>query len=226
MQIDHGAGSQNDKIMEDPAKKLPSLMSLKIDNPDDEKKTDPSEVVLPKALEDVLALKTQRAIELGGDETTVTLTERNVTANTSSSGGGNVISAEYADVDAFSEDETDLQLTLGGTKHEGKLDKNKRKKKRKKQNKLLRRQQQNEQELKKNEENGVEKEEKDDVKEENDVENVEIEYVPEKVTIADLAPMYRQFYRVFEIFKLENKPKEQLNADASVSIVFFTFRLL
>lgn len=32
-------------------------------------------------------------------------------------------------------------------------------------------------------------------------------YVPEKITIADLAPMYRQFYRVFEIFKLENKPK-------------------
>lgn len=32
-------------------------------------------------------------------------------------------------------------------------------------------------------------------------------YVPEKITVADLAPMYRQFYRVFEIFKLENKPK-------------------
>lgn len=31
--------------------------------------------------------------------------------------------------------------------------------------------------------------------------------MPEKITIADLAPMYRQFYRVFEIFKLENKPK-------------------
>ncbi|XP_055609263.1 splicing factor 3B subunit 2 isoform X2 [Uranotaenia lowii] len=38
--------------------------------------------------------------------------------------------------------------------------------------------------------------------------DVEIEYVPEKITIADLAPMYRQFYRVFEIFKLETKLKE------------------
>lgn len=52
---------------------------------------------------------------------------------------------------------------------------------------------------------------------ENELERVEIEYVPEKVTIADLAPMYRQFYRVFEIFKLEAKPKEQAKADTTES---------
>lgn len=33
-------------------------------------------------------------------------------------------------------------------------------------------------------------------------------YVPERITIADLAPMYRQYYRIFEIFKVENKPKQ------------------
>ncbi|XP_035785153.1 splicing factor 3B subunit 2-like isoform X2 [Anopheles albimanus] len=40
------------------------------------------------------------------------------------------------------------------------------------------------------------------------VEDVEIEYIPEKITIADLGPLYRQFYRVFEIFKLDTKPKD------------------
>uniref|UniRef100_A0A4Y0BF61 PSP proline-rich domain-containing protein n=1 Tax=Anopheles funestus TaxID=62324 RepID=A0A4Y0BF61_ANOFN len=42
--------------------------------------------------------------------------------------------------------------------------------------------------------------------------DVEIEYVPEKVTIADLGPMYRQFYRVFEIFKLDTKSKETVKS--------------
>uniref|UniRef100_A0A182PL90 PSP proline-rich domain-containing protein n=1 Tax=Anopheles epiroticus TaxID=199890 RepID=A0A182PL90_9DIPT len=42
--------------------------------------------------------------------------------------------------------------------------------------------------------------------------DVEIEYVPEKVTIADLGPMYRQFYRVFEIFKLDTKAKETVKS--------------
>ncbi|XP_053664829.1 splicing factor 3B subunit 2 [Anopheles marshallii] len=42
--------------------------------------------------------------------------------------------------------------------------------------------------------------------------DVEIEYVPEKVTIADLGPMYRQFYRVFEIFKLDTKSKEAVKS--------------
>uniref|UniRef100_A0A2M4BCS8 Putative splicing factor 3b subunit 2 n=1 Tax=Anopheles marajoara TaxID=58244 RepID=A0A2M4BCS8_9DIPT len=44
------------------------------------------------------------------------------------------------------------------------------------------------------------------------VEDVEIEYVPEKITIADLGPLYRQFYRVFEIFKLDTKPKDTARA--------------
>uniref|UniRef100_A0A2M4ABI4 Putative splicing factor 3b subunit 2 n=1 Tax=Anopheles triannulatus TaxID=58253 RepID=A0A2M4ABI4_9DIPT len=44
------------------------------------------------------------------------------------------------------------------------------------------------------------------------VDDVEIEYVPEKITIADLGPLYRQFYRVFEIFKLDTKPKDTVRA--------------
>lgn len=35
--------------------------------------------------------------------------------------------------------------------------------------------------------------------------DVQVEYVPDKITVADLAPMYRQFYRVFELFKLEDR---------------------
>lgn len=45
---------------------LPSLLSLKVDPPEDlSEENPPAEVVLPQALEEVLALKTQRALELG-----------------------------------------------------------------------------------------------------------------------------------------------------------------
>lgn len=56
--------------------KIPSLMSLQLDKPDDTindaKKLPPvtniSDLVLPKALEDVLAFKDQRVAELGENE--------------------------------------------------------------------------------------------------------------------------------------------------------------
>lgn len=45
---------------------LPSLLSLKLDLPEGmAEENTVSEVVLPQALEEVLALKTQRALELG-----------------------------------------------------------------------------------------------------------------------------------------------------------------
>lgn len=56
-------------------KQLPSLLSLKVDPPEHLVEGGNSEVVLPQALEEVLALKNQRALELGteidgGSETT------------------------------------------------------------------------------------------------------------------------------------------------------------
>ncbi|XP_033151396.1 splicing factor 3B subunit 2 [Drosophila mauritiana] len=198
----------------------------------------PGELVLPKALEDVLALKDQRAAEFTVD------------ADSQGGSGGATQDGDEADVGEDSEEDADNQVNGSASQKPGKQSKaerNKKKKKRKKQNRKIRhqiefeRQQQlaqaeeNEAEAKDSEtkaqgsedEQVAEKEKKDKRKEsrskrrkdrgdekdtdkkasEANDENVTIEYVPEKITIADLAPMYRQFYRVFEIFKLENKPK-------------------
>ncbi|XP_032583428.1 splicing factor 3B subunit 2 [Drosophila sechellia] len=198
----------------------------------------PGELVLPKALEDVLALKDQRAAEFTVD------------ADSQGGSGGATQDGDEADVGEDSEEDADNQVNGSASQKPGKQSKaerNKKKKKRKKQNRKIRhqiefeRQQQlaqaeeNEPEAKDSEtkaqgsedEQVAEKEKKDKRKEsrskrrkdrgdekdtdkkagEANDENVTIEYVPEKITIADLAPMYRQFYRVFEIFKLENKPK-------------------
>ncbi|KAI8042417.1 splicing factor 3B subunit 2 [Drosophila gunungcola] len=200
-----------------------------------------AELVLPKALEDVLALKDQRAAEFTVD------------ADSQGGSGGATQDGDDADVGEDSEEDADNLVNGGGGEKAGKQSKaerNKKKKKRKKLNKKIRhqlefeRQQQlaqadeheaADQEAKEPEtkapgsgdEQVAEKEKKDkhkdsrskrkkdrsDEKEkdkkagESNEGDVTIEYVPEKITIADLAPMYRQFYRVFEIFKLENKPK-------------------
>lgn len=49
-------------------KQLPSLMDLKVDPPKQGDSEGTTEVVLPQVLEDVLALKNQRALELGTEE--------------------------------------------------------------------------------------------------------------------------------------------------------------
>lgn len=178
--------------VEDPAnKKLPPpLMSLKIDKPGVNEK---AELVLPKALEDALALTTQR-IQLND-----TPAQQNLQS-----------SQDFYDIDDDSDEEQGQQQAVS-VKSGSRVDKNRKKKKRKKQNRQKRiTQQQEDQENKAEDENFIEPEEKETPskkKGQNDDE-VEIEYVPERITVADLAPMYRQFYRVFEIFKLENKPKE------------------
>lgn len=177
---------------EDPAKKKlpPPLMSLKIDKPGSNEKT---ELVLPKALEDALALTTQR-IQL--NETTQNNQQDNPDF--------------YNDIDDDSDEDQGVAQPVS-SKSGSRVDKNKKKKKRKKQNRQKRlaqmqENQENRDEQEKVTEN-VEKE-KSSSKKKSETDEVEIEYVPERITVADLAPMYRQFYRVFEIFKLENKPKE------------------
>ncbi|KAH8241125.1 hypothetical protein KR026_012577, partial [Drosophila bipectinata] len=200
----------------------------------------PEELVLPKALEDVLALKDQRVAEYNVDGD-----------SQGGSGGAGGVDGEDADVGEDSDDDAENQVNGGGGAKPGKqskAEKNKKKKKRKKQNKRIRQQLEHErqQQLAQLDENETaeqvveevkapgsadeepsEKDKKEKHREsrskkkkdrsddkdkdkkaaEATDENVTIEYVPEKITIADLAPMYRQFYRVFEIFKLENKPK-------------------
>ncbi|XP_030383498.1 splicing factor 3B subunit 2 [Scaptodrosophila lebanonensis] len=209
----------------------------------DEKNT--TELVLPKALEDVLALKDQRVAELDDVGSIGDL----------QAGTGALHDGDFADVGEDSEDDGEHTLNGGGAEKSGKqskAEKNKKKKRRKKLNKKLRHQLENERQQARALENGasaeqeateqpeneaevknaadgddaeqpVAKEKKDKHKDkrgrkkkeredktkqsDNKEDDVTIEYVPEKITIADLAPMYRQFYRVFEIFKLENKPK-------------------
>lgn len=185
------------------AHSLPPLMSVKVDKPDEVKgnNQNPSEVVLPKALEDVFAFKDQLADELGrGDGEIPIETDRTVSRPLTG-----VISTDYADADAESDDDEEVPSITSSAKSKGqhRLDKNKKKKQRKKQNKKNRQNkpQQNEEKITNGEEKTTEKTSNNST-----VDDVAIEYVPEKITVADLAPMYRQFYRVFELFKLDEKP--------------------
>lgn len=64
---------------------LPSLLSLKVTPPEElEEGNTTTEVVLPQALEEVLALKTQRALELG-TETVPNVVDQQIEAEKESS---------------------------------------------------------------------------------------------------------------------------------------------
>jgi splicing factor 3B subunit 2 len=173
--------------MEDPAKKsLPTplpLMSLVIDKPGVVENKD---LVLPKALEDVLARSTQR-IQINEDPQQPT-------------------DQDFFELDEES-DEEQTTNNQNNNKPSSRADKNRKKKQRKKQSRKKKLESKNtENQENKPVEEVVEKEKTSEKTDEKD--DVDVEYVPEKITVADLAPMYRQFYRVFEIFKLENKPKD------------------
>lgn len=186
---------------------LPSLMSMKVDKPDDMKNKSPSEVVLPKALEDVFAFKDQLAGELGrtDGELPVDVTEKN------QKNLQGVISNEYGDVDGDSDDDELQTVEHVASKVQNRLDKNKKKKRRKKQNRQKRQTSHRD-----NEEKRFDKVVENDKEKNGSTDDVTIEYVPDKITVAELAPMYRQFYRVFEIFKLEDKPTAQQLANAAL----------
>lgn len=195
---------------EEEKKTIPSLMSLKLDKPDDDdnnKKS--SDVILPKALEDVLAFKDQRVLELGADETSPVLDKNGHNAS------AGMISTEYGDADESDDEETTAGLPPPPviSKVEGRLEKNRLKKKRKKNNRQKRNAEQRDADLRKSDD--FEKPEKEE-KIIDSNEDVNIEYVQEKITIAELAPMYRQFYRVFELFKIEEIKAELKNADSLI----------
>lgn len=192
--------------------KIPSLMSLQLDKPDDsiidmkkpQSVTNIADLILPKALEDVLAFKDQRVAELGENEPSNEALQKPVQQIIPAG----VISTEYGDADIDSEDEETGPLTIPiVSKVEGKLEKNRRKKKRKKQNRQKRMAEQ------RDDKKYDDEDDKDESIEavENDDEIVPIEYIPEKITVAELAPMYRQFYRVFELFKIDTKSTESRN---------------
>lgn len=178
-------------VVDDPNKKSltgapPPLMSLVIDKPGVNEKT---EVVLPKALEDVLARSTQR----------IQLNEEPLQQQQSQ---------DFDDIDDESDEEQMFSEQNNG-KSSSQAEKNRKKKQRKKQNRK-KRSENNRSEAPVSEEKSVERKSTDNhhATEKSSDQGVDVEYVPEKITVADLAPMYRQFYRVFELFKHENKLKD------------------
>ncbi|KFB36084.1 hypothetical protein ZHAS_00003118 [Anopheles sinensis] len=123
----------------------PSLMSLEVENPDEIEKRQ-AELVLPKALEDVLALKTIRAQQLGAEDTLDSPGAVVLPGSSYLEGEGAVESDdenanEPALVDGEGDDSSLQEPDQGLNRVEGKQDKNRRKKKRKKENRKARREQ-------------------------------------------------------------------------------------
>lgn len=170
-------------------------MSLRIEKPEEDGKK--KEPVLPKALEEVFALKDKREHEI---EETLQNIKIQDDKNASRS-----VEITVPEID------TDEENDKARLAKENKNDKNRRKKIRKKENKKKKKDQQT---IIASDNNSNKESAQEDEKEQKDEnENIEIEYVPEKITVADLAPMHRQFYRVFEIFKMDAKAKDQLKTE-------------
>ncbi|KAF5280867.1 hypothetical protein FQR65_LT03016 [Abscondita terminalis] len=153
-------------------KQLPSLLSLKVDPPDQLiEGNGNAEVVLPPVIEQVLALKNQRALELGTEE------------------NSNALLPEL-DSSTWERDENDAQENENMGKQNKdlvKITKNKKKKKRKKNKKSL---------------NGSE-----DAKLKAEEADLDVEYIQETLGLHELAPQYRQFFHIFEAFKIaDTKP--------------------
>ncbi|XP_030756901.1 splicing factor 3B subunit 2 [Sitophilus oryzae] len=169
-------------------KQLPSLLSLKVDPP---KKLDAegnAEVVLPQALEEVLALKNQRALELGTEEEAQEKERNRSEREPLWEKDDNVVETVVEATDVVEE------VTNGTAKE--RVSKNKKKKKRKKNKK--------ERELQNGEAKDKEKGE-NIVDELNDEKDIEIEYVQESIGLHELAPQYRQFYSILEQFKISDQ---------------------
>ncbi|KAL0819504.1 hypothetical protein ABMA28_007603 [Loxostege sticticalis] len=209
---DHGEeGDDNEPPNEDqgpppgPPQALPSLLTMKIDTPEEfrNKPAPVGGVVLPKALEEALAYKDQRQAALG-DETEH---QEKEVENPPEPPPAPVISVEYdAEEDEGDSDEENIPEAPQPpviSKQETqaiKASKNRRNKKKKKAAKQRRKE-----EAKKNVET------KDDSKKSSDKENekeAEIEYVQESIQFHELEPMYRQFHRVLEAFKITEKKED------------------
>ncbi|XP_066598157.1 splicing factor 3B subunit 2 [Prorops nasuta] len=157
---------------------LPSLLSLQVNNPDaqitmdSEQDSNNAPIKLPAALEQVFALKTERVKKLGSDLD-------------NDSGKTSKLEASKEFIAAI--DDTAESETASNEKGSAKSNKMKKKKKKKKRRHILI------SDLNKT---------KDTVEEQSNEDAPEIEYIQEIPTINDLEPMYRQFARVFEAFKL------------------------
>ncbi|XP_060527619.1 splicing factor 3B subunit 2 [Cylas formicarius] len=172
---------------------LPSLLSLKVEPPEQLPENNEGEVVLPQVLEDVLALKTQRALQLGTEES-----EESIAKNVS---GKNHLERrplwEKEENDVVIDTEVEETAVPKDTEKSDKVSRNKKKKKRKKNKRNIQREKEKESESAKenNTENEIGKE----------TESTDIEYVQETIGLHELAPQYRQFYSILQSFKMSEQ---------------------
>ncbi|RZC34517.1 splicing factor 3B subunit 2 [Asbolus verrucosus] len=169
-------------------KQLPSLLSLKVDPPEQMLET-PTEVVLPQVLEEVLALKNQRALELGTEEAEAGAVQPPLQPQPQPP-PREALWEKDDNIEPVVENEEDNQNKDGA-----KISKNKKKKKRKKN----KRNRENEEKEAENEKKGEQVENSGDV---------DVEYVQETISLHELAPQYRQFYSIFESFKISDQKQD------------------
>lgn len=183
--------------MQKPSSGLPSLLTMKIDTPEEfrNKPTGVGGMVLPKALEEALAYKDQRQAALGKEQDKDKEPEAPPAP---------VISTEYdaEEDEGDSDDENIPEAPLPPiiSKQESqanKANKNKRKKKKKKEAKQKRKEE--------SKKKTVDVSKQDDSNKSSDKENDKeavVEYVQENIQFHEMEPMYRQFHRILEAFKI------------------------
>ncbi|XP_030031608.2 LOW QUALITY PROTEIN: splicing factor 3B subunit 2 [Manduca sexta] len=191
---------------------LPSLLTMKIDTPEEFKnKAAPvGGVVLPKALEEALAYKDQRQAALGDNEEKEKEADKEPEVPPAP-----VISREY-DVEEDEGDADDENVPTAPkppviSKQEtqmSKSHKNKRKKKKKREAKQKRKD-----EAKKKEDQTSSQDESGKSSDKENKKEVDIEYVQESIQFHELEPMYRQFHRILEAFKITEKKDDAIKEE-------------
>lgn len=211
------AEGENANSMQGAPTPLPSLLTMKIDTPE-EFRNKPSSVavggvVLPKALEEALAYKDQRQAALGNEGEGEK--ERDLVPEAPPAP---VISTEYdAEEDEGDSDDDNIPaaplppLISKQEAQANKASKNKRKKKKKKEAKQKRKDQ-----AKKKSDGDISSSQDESKKSSSDKENkkeADIEYVQESIQFHELEPMYRQFHRILEAFKISEKKEDGIKEE-------------
>ncbi|XP_043254755.1 splicing factor 3B subunit 2 [Colletes gigas] len=174
----------------EPPKMLPSLLSLKVSPPselqnqnssdDGGRDTDSDSMKLPAALEQALAFKTERAKEVGADPNDIVSL-------------GKSPNHEAMGEDVSQLDDVIIEPETTAEKTDTKMTKIKKKKKKKRKKHNVGKETENK---------------KDNIENAKPKDLPEIEYIQEIPSVNELEPMYRQFARIFEAFKLtEPEPK-------------------
>lgn len=242
---DEGESPNDTEEDRDDDDEIPSLMSIIVDRPDAHQMIPAEEVVLPRALEEVLARHVDIVDEVAFYPDTISRSNSNFPETDADSESEDNEDETGANDDCFVVPENSVVATVATTTtnnkkggHNSKVDRNKKKKERKKKNRKNRAEAANNNKsqavVTPNDASTAKSIEGDDGEDDAGVvgetnasptkvngnntstttatdDDVHVEYVPEKITVADLAPMYRQFYRVFEIFRIQEvRPAESL----------------